>query len=136
MGHLLDPARYSLPIVSESIGINESNHIVMKKPATPINMAAQDPIRTVEAEPVWVAELPATVLVVGDGIAKEPLKAETEAVLVMPVDGDADDVMVADGDPLAAEPEAVADAEADPELETATVAVGKVSNAIMEKDPV
>jgi len=83
VGHPLDPARYSLRIVSKSIGINGSNHIVMKKPATPINMAAQDPMRTVEAAPVWVAELPATVLVVGDGMAKEPLKAETEAVLVI-----------------------------------------------------
>jgi len=37
------------------------------------------------------------------------------------VEGEADDVMVADEDPLVADPEAVADAETDPELEAATV---------------
>ena len=48
----LVPARYSLSIVSRSVRIDTVDYIVMKKPATPINMAAQDPIRTVEAAPV------------------------------------------------------------------------------------
>jgi len=46
------PARYSLSVVSRSVRSDEVDYIVMKKPATPINMAAQDPIRTVEAAPV------------------------------------------------------------------------------------
>jgi len=57
----------------------------MKKPATPINMAAQDPIRTVEAAPVCVGTPPATVLVVGDGITRDPLSPETEGELVTTV---------------------------------------------------
>jgi len=143
VSHSLDPARCSLPIVPRKIRIGEVDYSVMKKPATPINIAAQDPTRTVEAAPVWVAMLPATVLVVGDGMTREPLKAGTEAALVMPVgatatvvlktvlsevkttvvllEGEADDVIVADEDPPVAVSEVVADAEADLVLEAAAV---------------
>ena len=81
----LVPARYGLPIGSKSAGTIPVDHIAMKKPATPISIAAQDPIRTVEAAPVWVATLPATVLVVCDGMTSEPLKAEMEVELVITV---------------------------------------------------
>lgn len=83
LSHFLVPARYSLSIVSRSGRVDQVDYIAMKKPATPINMAAHDPMRTVEAAPVWVAMLPAAVLVVADGMTREPVRAGTEAELVM-----------------------------------------------------